>query len=159
MRPPDGIKIDHADWEKENWQKKLYTNAAGQVIVPRKMTRAGLIAACKFTTLKPPGRLRSFSPLVKTCVVIEDDAKMEFDSKQLKAWGPEFPTRGKGKMPVFRPLIELPWAFGVTVNVYDDNLKRAVIDDLFEVFGRVCGLGEAREYMGYGRFESTVTEI
>lgn len=157
-RPPTGVKIDHADWEKENWSKKLYTDAEGRIICPRKIIRAGLIYACRFTELKPPGRLKSFKPIMETCVIVENDGRIEFDSKNNpKAWA-DYPTRGSGKMEVIRPVIETPWAFGVTVGVFDDMIKTAVLDDLFEIFGRACGLGEARSYMGYGRFEATVTQ-
>lgn len=156
-RPPTGLKIDHEDWEKENWSKKLYTDKDG-AFVPRKMIRAGLIQACRFTELKPPGRLKSFKPIVDTCVLVENDARLEFSDKLLKCWW-DYPTRGSGKMAVARPIVETPWSFGVRVSVFDDNIKKLVLDDLFEVFGRACGLGEARNYMGYGRFEATITEI
>ena len=156
-RPPQGVKLDHEDWEKENWSKKLYTNEHG-AYVPRKMIRAGLIEACRFTQMKPPGRLKSFKPLVDGCIVVEDDAKLEFNEKKLTCWW-DYPTRGSGKMAVARPTIAPPWSFGVRITVFDENLKKLVIDDLFEVFGRTCGLGEARKYMGYGRFEATITEI
>jgi hypothetical protein len=109
--------------------------------------------------MKPPGRLKSFTPIIKAAIIIENDAKLEFDSKaNPKAWS-DYPARGSGKMEVIRPVIEPPWAFGVTVGVFDDMVKTAVLDDLFEIFGRVAGLGEAREYMGYGRFECTLTQV
>lgn len=157
LRLPAGVKIDFEEWERENWSKKIYSDKNG-AIVPRKMIRAGLMTACRFTELKPPGRLKSFKPIVDTCVLVENDARLEFEAKQLKCWW-DYPRRGNGKMAVARPIIETPWAFGVRVSVFDDKLKKAVIEDLFEVFGRACGLGEARGYMGYGRFEATVTEV
>lgn len=159
FRPPHGIKINHEEWEEENWLKKLYVNDKGDTLVPRKMVRAGLIRACSFSELKPPGRLRSFNSLMKTCIIVENDATLEFDNKtNPKSWR-EYVTRGEGKVLCVRPVIDTPWSFGVKIAVFDDKIKTEVMDDLFEVFGRVCGLGEAREYMGYGRFRSTVTEV
>ena len=159
IRPPAGLKIDYEDWEKENWEKKLYRNPAGKVIVPIKIVRKSLINACRFTDMKPPGRLKSYRPFVENCLLIENDGVLEFNEKSNpKAWM-DYPTRGKGKMPVYRPVIETPWACGITVSCFDDSLKKSVVDGLFEIAGRVCGWGEARNYMGYGRFAATVTEV
>jgi hypothetical protein len=159
VRPPQGMKIDHEDWEKENWNNKLYRNSEGKVIVPIKLLRKALIVACRFTDLKPGGKLRSFKPFVESCLIIENDGVLEYDEKKNPHSWLDYPTRGNGKMPVYRPVIETPWAFGIRVSCFDPNLKKAVLDDLFEVAGRVCGLGEARNYMGYGKFSSTVTQI
>jgi hypothetical protein len=159
MRPPQGVKIDHEDWEKENWGNKLYRNSDGKVIVPIKLIRKSLIIACRFTDLKPGGKLRSFRPFVESCMLIENDGLLEYDEKKNpKAWL-DYPTRGNGKMPVYRPIIEMPWSFGIRVSCFDASLKKAVVEDLFEIAGRVCGLGEARNYMGYGRFAAVVTPV
>jgi len=159
MRPPEGIKIDHEDWEKENWGNKLYRNKDGKVIVPIKLMRKALVVACRFTDLKPGGKLKSFRPFIENCMLIENDAILEYDEKKNpKAWV-DYPTRGKGKMPVYRPIIELPWACGVRVSCFDPILKKNVMEDLFEIAGRICGWGEARNYMGYGKFAATLTQI
>lgn len=159
FRPPKtGRNFDWDEWEEQNWEKRLYRNEKSEVYIPRTMTRGGLVAATSFCTLPLPKGRRSFKPFVQGCLIIENDAILEHDPKKLRGWK-DYVDRGNGSVPIIRPVIDLPWSFGVTISVFDDALKAGVIEDLWEICGRVCGLGEARSYQGFGRFRARINAI
>ena len=146
------------EWEKNHWKERLYVNADGKLIVPFKALRKSYIEATRFSEMKPPGRMKSWRPMIENCLIVEGDMVIEYDEKKLRGW-PDYVKRGNGTVPIIRPVIDLPWSGGFHLRAYDDSLTMKVIDHLSEVVGRVTGWMEARKYAGYGRSEITITEI
>jgi len=147
-----------AEWEEQNWQKRVYKNSDGKLIVPQKAIRKSYIEATRFSEMKPPGRMKSWRPLIENCLMVENDMALEYDQKRLRGWS-DYVKRGTGAVLLIRPVIDLPWTGGFKLMTFDDAITFKVIDHLSEIVGRVLGWMEARKYMGFGRSEITITEV
>ncbi len=145
-------------WEKEHWQQRVYQNGQGKLIVPQKAIRKSFIEATRFSEMKPPGRMKSWRPLIENCLMVEDDMALDYDSKKLRGWA-DYVKRGNGMVLQIRPVIDLPWSGGFKLQTFDNAITFKVLDHLSEIVGRVLGWMEARKYMGFGRSEITITEL
>lgn len=145
-------------WEKDHWEERVYKNPHGKLIVPQKAIRKSYIEATRFSEMKPPGRMKSWRPMIENCLMVDSDMVLEYDEKRLRGWS-DYVKRGTGTVQLIRPVIDLPWGGGFKLMAFDDAITFKVIDHLSEIVGRVLGWMEARKYMGFGRSEITINEL
>lgn len=144
--------------EQEHWRDKLYGDGNGAVWMPSKWVHKILIKGCSFVYSKPPGRLKSFYPLIQACVVVQGNAAVEYEPKNLFPWGTIVKMKSGSSVMRYRPCISLPWSAGVKLSVFEDSLSVTALQEIAEKAGRFCGFGDART-IGYGRANIDVTEI
>jgi len=164
LTKPDEKPRDPELFDRENYLKKLYTNGDGRAIIPKHVLKGVIKSATKFSTMKPPGRFKSWMPLVKSCLLIEDDIKLEYSDKQLgmhKAVVSLDPSKGTRSPRGFRhwPTITCPWSGGTKIMVTDDALTKSALEELCDIGGRVCGFMEGREAFGFGRANISLMEF
>ena len=149
---------DVAEWEQEHWMEKTYGDGNGILWMPSKWIKKALLRGCAFVYLKPPGRSKSFAPIIQACVMVQSNATLEYEKKQLFCWKTVCKMKTGASVIRYRPCLALPWSAGVKLSVFEDSLKLAALAEIAEKAGRFCGFGDARG-IGYGRAKIDVTEI
>ena len=157
---------DHEKWEEDHWMERLYRNTDNKIIVPSKALKKMSESVCSLLDIKPSvGALKSYTGLVKKCwIVMGEGPILEFDEKQLTQWrervNPNPNTRkGGGGVMKIRPRVLAPWKIAFTLQTIHDCFTKAVVEEILGDAFSICGLGEGRDFCGYGRGDATVLEI
>ena len=148
-------------WEDENWERKLYKNDEGQIIIPNLMLQSFLIEACKKYKVPPPKNIgRTWTTYVKSSVMVQEAAIMNCtDPVPYGCMVNGNPSSGKSSSKVWkvRPRIN-EWKATVKIIDISDELDTKKVDDIFSAGGLFVGIGNWRPL--HGRFTvEKVTEV
>lgn len=169
VRPPKKEKPKNPEeWEEQNWERRLYRNDDGQLIAPVHCLRKTALMGCSFVETRPGIGKLGWRTLADDCMLwasIGVGAKIECDEKKIIQWrdyvnpNPSQARKGGGGVLKIRPLINLPWALGFTIQTTHECFDKTAVEDIFSAAFEIKGLGEGRNYRGYGRARVNVTSI
>jgi hypothetical protein len=155
--PDDVSRSQYLDYERKHWREKLHMRDS-QVIIPRNAIHKTFIHAAQFLTVKTPSGFKMWRKFVEGCLMVIDDAVLEYEPKQLVPWETNVSSNGKMMVWTVRPMILLPISTAVKVVVVDDRLSANVLADLVDIAGRIIGFMSATK-LGMGRAEIRVQPI
>lgn len=142
------------EWEKQNWEKKLYKNSDGDIIIPDLVLYAFMQEACKKYKVNPPKSIgRTWTAYFKSSVMPLEPAILEnVDVEPFGAMVNGSPSSSKGSSKVFRvrPRIKKGWTTSITVLDTAEFLNKDTVKAIFETGGMFVGLCDWRPL--HGRF-------
>jgi len=151
---------DKLEFEKEHIKNRLYLTNDGEPYIPACAIKKALVMACRFVVEKPKGSFKSYGPLLKGALFIEDDVTLNVDRKHMivdirpVSLNPSLGRRG-GTGERARPLFPVPWGGKTTCLVVDDGISPDILTIIADRAGRLCGIMEGRE-IDMGRCQITV---
>ena len=141
-------------WEEDNWEKKVYKDKDGNVILPELVLRAVIIEAGKKHTSRCPKDIgRTWTNYLKSSVLITEPGVM--DNIKMDAFGCMVngnPSSGKGSSKVYkiRPRIEAGWTAKFIFTDLVERMSKEDIQGILETAGKFVGVGDWRPM--HGRF-------
>jgi hypothetical protein len=147
---------DPAQYEREHFREKAYTDSTGQLVIPARAIKKMAIDACKFYPKKPKGtNFKSFGPFIQAATIIPNDAPLGVKADALlpltlvvgldPSKGPKGP-RG----PRTRPMLKPGWKTQCELIVFDPILTLDHLAEIFERAGKQVGLCDGRA-IDFGR--------
>lgn len=154
---------DKAAYEREHFRDLCYRHPDGALYIPARAIKKMAIVACKFLTVKPKGvAVKSFGSIIEGAMLVDGDAMLDASIDAVVPWTAVVnldPSKGpKGpRGPRTRPMIPVPWRAETSVTVMEDALTDDVLERVFDIGGKRCGLLDARS-IDYGRCHVEVRE-
>ena len=161
FKKPDDLTSDqYVPYEREHYREKLHLADDGCPYIPMLAIHKSLMAAQRFSTLKPPKGFKSWGQLVEKCLIVTDNAKI--DCSQIIPWETNVGQEGRMGRRVMvttvRPMILLPAIAATKLLALDDRLSKEFLDDTCDLAGRIIGFMSATR-LGNGRATVRLSSI
>lgn len=154
---PATRQVDPAQWEHDHFAQLAYYHD-GRLCLPEPNLRKCLMNGANQSTLKPPGRLRSFGPILGNALVVLEPAIIDRAPDELIRHVTTV-IIGKARIKRTRPLLPPPWKATTTCEVFDERLTRDVLAEVGTKAGRFVGICERATPWFFGRFTVDVSEV
>lgn len=161
-KPSDLASEQYVPYEREHYREKMHLTSDGRPFIPQNAIHKSLMAAQRFSTIKPPKGFKIWAQLVERCLLVTDHARIECSDKQIVPWETNVGQEGRAGRRVMidtvRPMIMLPATAATKIVVVDDRISKEFLDDICDLAGRIIGFMSATK-LGYGKADVRLNPI